>query len=75
MRINVTNRLPESTTVHRHGLILPNAMGGPTHVPQDPIENGGAYRYEFSAVQSGTYFYHSHDHVHRQQALGDVALY
>lgn len=70
VRINVTNRLPESTTVHWHGLILPNVMDGPAHVTQDPIENGGVYRYEFTAVQSGTYFYHSHDHVDRQQALG-----
>lgn len=70
VRINVTNRLPESTTVHWHGLILPNVMDGPARVTQDPIENGGVYHYEFTAVQSGTYFYHSHDHVDRQQALG-----
>ena len=70
VRINVTNHLPESTTVHWHGLILPNVMDGPAKVTQDPIENGGTYRYEFTAVQSGTYFYHSHDHVDRQQALG-----
>ena len=70
VRINVTNRLPESTTVHWHGLILPNVMDGPAHITQEPIENGQIYRYEFTAVQSGTYFYHSHDHVDRQQALG-----
>jgi FtsP/CotA-like multicopper oxidase with cupredoxin domain len=70
VRINVTNHLPESTTVHWHGLILPNVMDGPANVTQDPIKNGGTYRYEFTAVQSGTYFYHSHDHVDRQQALG-----
>ena len=70
VRINVTNRLPETTTVHWHGLILPNVMDGPANVTQAPIENGDMYRYEFTAVQSGTYFYHSHDHVDRQQALG-----
>jgi manganese oxidase len=70
VRINVTNRLPESTTVHWHGLILPNVMDGPAHITQEPIQNGSVYRYEFTAVQSGTYFYHSHDHVDRQQALG-----
>src|SRR3546814_12144056 len=70
VRINVTNRLPETTTVHWHGLILPNVMDGPAHVTQEPIENGDIYRYEFTVVQSGTYFYHSHDHVDRQQALG-----
>jgi uncharacterized membrane protein len=70
VRINVTNRLPESTTVHWHGLILPNVMDGPAEVTQKPIQPGEVYRYEFTAVQSGTYFYHSHDHVDRQQALG-----
>jgi FtsP/CotA-like multicopper oxidase with cupredoxin domain len=70
VRINVTNRLPDTTTVHWHGLILPNVMDGPAQVTQAPIENGAVYRYEFTAAQSGTYFYHSHDHVDRQQALG-----
>src|SRR3989441_1775480 len=70
VRINVTNRLPETTTVHWHGLVLPNIMDGPAHITQEPIENGSLYRYEFTAVQSGTYLYHSHDHVDRQQALG-----
>jgi FtsP/CotA-like multicopper oxidase with cupredoxin domain len=70
VRIDVTNRLPETTTVHWHGLVLPNVMDGPAHITQKPIENGQLYRYEFTAIQSGTYFYHSHDHVDRQQALG-----
>lgn len=70
VRINVTNRLPESTTLHWHGLILPNEMDGPAEITQEPIPPGGSYRYEFTASQSGTYFYHSHDHVDRQQALG-----
>jgi manganese oxidase len=70
VRINVTNRLPESTTVHWHGLILPNVMDGPAKITQEPIGKGQRYRYEFTVVQSGTYLYHSHDHVDRQQALG-----
>ena len=70
VRIEVSNHLPETTTVHWHGLILPNVMDGPAHITQEPIENGRLYRYEFTAVQSGTYLYHSHDHVDRQQALG-----
>jgi len=70
VRINVTNHLPDTTTVHWHGVILPNVMDGPAQVTQKPIANGQVYRYEFTAVQSGTYFYHSHDHVDRQQGLG-----
>jgi hypothetical protein len=70
VRINVTNKLPDTTTVHWHGLILPNVMDGAARVTQEPIAAGELYRYEFTALQSGTYFYHSHDHLDRQQALG-----
>jgi FtsP/CotA-like multicopper oxidase with cupredoxin domain len=64
IRINVRNHLPESTTVHWHGLILPNILDGPAHITQEPIAiGGGLYRYEFTAVQSRTCLYHSHDHV------------
>jgi FtsP/CotA-like multicopper oxidase with cupredoxin domain len=70
VRIKVTNRLPESTTVHWHGLILPNEMDGPAKITQAPIPPGGNYTYEFTTGQAGTFFYHTHDHADRQQALG-----
>jgi FtsP/CotA-like multicopper oxidase with cupredoxin domain len=70
VRINFHNNLPESTTVHWHGLIVPNEMDGPAKITQDPVPPGGSYTYEFDVGQSGTYFYHSHDHPDRQQALG-----
>jgi manganese oxidase len=70
VRINVTNKLPESTTVHWHGLILPNAMDGPAEITQEPIAPGQTYTYEFTSQQAGTFFYHTHDHADRQQALG-----
>ncbi|MDU6830491.1 MAG: DUF4396 domain-containing protein [Bradyrhizobium sp.] len=70
VRINFRNALPESSTIHWHGLILPNEMDGPAKVTQDPVPPGGSYTYEFDVGQSGTYFDHSHDHPDRQQALG-----
>ncbi|WP_225769648.1 DUF4396 domain-containing protein [Inquilinus sp. Marseille-Q2685] len=70
VRINFTNRLPESTTVHWHGLVVPNQMDGPAEITQAPVPPGGRYTYEFEVGQSGTYFYHTHDHADRQQALG-----
>lgn len=70
IRIKVTNRLPEPTTVHWHGLIVPNSMDGPAQITQPPIPPGGTYTYEFTTQQAGTFFYHSHDHGDRQQALG-----
>jgi FtsP/CotA-like multicopper oxidase with cupredoxin domain len=70
IQINVTNRLPEATTVHWHGLILPNAMDGPAEITQEPIAPGDKFTYEFTTEQAGTYFYHTHAHVDRQQSLG-----
>ncbi|MDX8477920.1 multicopper oxidase domain-containing protein [Mesorhizobium sp. VK24D] len=70
IRINVTNGLPEKTTVHWHGLILPNQMDGPAEITQAPIEPGQTYSYEFTATQHGTYFYHPHAKPDRTQALG-----
>lgn len=70
VRINVSNGLPEETTIHWHGLILPNQMDGPAEITQDPIRPGGSYTYEFTASQHGTYFYHPHAKPDRTQALG-----
>lgn len=70
VRFNVTNHLPEPTTIHWHGLIVPNAMDGPAEITQDPIPPGGSFSYEFAVQQAGTFFYHSHTDVDRQQSLG-----
>ena len=70
VRFNVTNRLPESTTIHWHGLVVPNEMDGPAEITQDPIPPGGSFTYEFTVEQAGSFFYHSHDSADRQQALG-----
>lgn len=66
----VRNELPEPTTVHWHGLIVPNSMDGPSNITQRPIPVGGTFTYDFFVRQSGTYFYHSHDNPDRQQGLG-----
>lgn len=70
IRINITNNLPEETSVHWHGLILPNEMDGPAEITQPPIEPGQTYTYEFTTQQAGTFFYHTHREPDRQQALG-----
>ena len=70
VRIRVTNRLPETTTVHWHGLIVPNGMDGPANITQKPIEPGQTFVYEFTTEQAGTFFYHTHNRADRQQALG-----
>ncbi len=70
VRIVVTNRLSEPTSVHWHGLILPNAMDGAAGVTQKPIAPGQSFTYEFTLEQAGTFFYHSHQQADRQQSLG-----
>lgn len=60
VRVHVTNRLEVPTTVHWHGVRLPNAMDGVPHLTQAPIEPGARFVYEFDAVDAGTYWYHSH---------------
>jgi FtsP/CotA-like multicopper oxidase with cupredoxin domain len=70
VRFNVSNHLSEETTVHWHGLILPNDQDGAGEFTQEPIQPGESYTYEFTATQAGTFFYHSHSHVDRQQTLG-----
>ena len=70
IRMIVKNNLPEPTSVHWHGMILPNQMDGPAEITQTPIEPGQTYTYEFTTQQAGTYFYHSHLEPDRQQSLG-----
>lgn len=70
VRVEVTNRLPEPTSVHWHGLVLPNAMDGAADITQRPIRPGETFAYEFVARRAGSYFYHSHSAADRQQSLG-----
>jgi FtsP/CotA-like multicopper oxidase with cupredoxin domain len=61
VKIAVENALASATTVHWHGIRLPNAMDGVPHLTQPPIAaNGGRFAYEFELVDAGTYWYHPH---------------
>ncbi|WP_437914639.1 copper oxidase [Sorangium sp. So ce302] len=75
LRIYVTNSLPEATTVHWHGLVLPNGMDGVAGLTQRPIEPGETYVYEFIVRYPGTYMYHSHFDEMTQIALGAVGMF
>ncbi len=70
VRIVVTNHLPEGTTVHWHGLEVPNAMDGVPMVTQDPIAPGKSFTYEFTVKQTGTFMYHSHCDDLKQISMG-----
>ena len=60
VRIFVTNRLPEHTTVHWHGLILPSGMDGVGGLSHPGIPPNKTYVYEFDLTKSGTFMYHPH---------------
>ena len=60
VRIVVKNELPDPTTIHWHGVEVPNAMDGVPGVTQDPIQPGETFTYEFIAKPAGTFMYHSH---------------
>jgi FtsP/CotA-like multicopper oxidase with cupredoxin domain len=70
VRIVLHNHLPEATTIHWHGLILPNQMDGPAEITQAPVLPGQSFTYAFKAAQHGTYFYHPHANPDRTQSLG-----
>lgn len=75
LRIYVTNRLPEPTTVHWHGLVLPNGMDGVAGLTQKPIPPGETYVYELTLRHAGTFMYHSHYDEMTQIALGMVGMF
>jgi FtsP/CotA-like multicopper oxidase with cupredoxin domain len=60
LRIEVENALEVDTTVHWHGIRLPNRMDGVPHLTQAPIARGGRFLYEFELPDAGTYWYHPH---------------
>ncbi len=60
VRIVVKNELPTPTTIHWHGVEVPNVMDGVPGVTQDPIQPGETFTYEFTAKPAGTFMYHSH---------------
>ena len=69
-RIAVENRLAEDTTVHFHGIRLPNAMDGVPHLTQRPIAPGETFTYEFEVPDAGTYWYHPHVNSAEQVGRG-----
>jgi FtsP/CotA-like multicopper oxidase with cupredoxin domain len=70
VRILVTNKLPEDTSVHWHGVLLPNGMDGVQGLNQPHIKPGETFAYEFTLRQSGTQMYHPHADETLQMALG-----
>jgi len=66
VRVNLTNKLPESTVIHFHGLELPNDQDGVPFITQPPVKPGESYTYEFTVPNAGSHMYHSHHNAAAQ---------
>jgi FtsP/CotA-like multicopper oxidase with cupredoxin domain len=75
VRLLVTNRLKEHTSMHWHGLILPSGMDGVSGLSQPAIEPGETFAYEFTLKQHGTHMYHPHADEMVQMALGMMGMF
>jgi manganese oxidase len=75
VRILVENRLPEHTTIHWHGVFLPNGMDGVGGLTQPHIEPGETYVYEFPLRQNGSFMYHPHADEMVQAAVGMMGMF
>jgi FtsP/CotA-like multicopper oxidase with cupredoxin domain len=70
LRVTVENRLSQDTTIHWHGVRVPNAMDGAPNVTQKPIQPGESFVYEYTVPDAGTYWYHPHSHSAEQVGRG-----
>ena len=75
VRILVTNKLPEHTTIHWHGIFLPNGMDGVGGLTQPHIKPGETYVYEFPLRQHGSFMYHPHADEMVQLAVGMMGFF
>ncbi|MBA4261812.1 MAG: copper oxidase [Comamonadaceae bacterium] len=75
VRLFVTNRLPEHTTIHWHGQRLPNGMDGVGGLNQPQIPAGKTFVYEFEARRPGTFMYHPHADEMVQKAMGMMGFW
>lgn len=74
--IHVRNLMEEETSVHWHGILLPNAADGVPYLTTPPIKPGETYTFSFPVFQNGTYWYHSHTGLQEQVGLyGSIVIY
>ncbi|MFB9053100.1 multicopper oxidase domain-containing protein [Formosa undariae] len=74
--INVTNKMDEETSVHWHGLILPNFYDGVPYLTTPPIKPNTTFQYRIPVNQSGTYWYHSHTMLQEQKGVyGSIVIH
>src|SRR5262245_406705 len=70
LRVRLVNRLPEHTSIHWHGIRLPNPMDGVPYLTQPPVEPGAEFVYEFRPPDAGTFWFHPHCNSIAQMGRG-----
>jgi FtsP/CotA-like multicopper oxidase with cupredoxin domain len=70
VKLIIKNELPESTSIHFHGLELPNDQDGVPFITQPPIKPGQSFTYEFTVPNAGSHMYHSHHNAAKQVGMG-----
>ena len=75
VRVYVTNRLPEPTSVHWHGVLVPSGMDGVSGLSHKPIPPGATFKYEFTLRQHGTHMYHPHFDEMVQMGFGMLGMF
>ncbi|NUP90885.1 MAG: multicopper oxidase domain-containing protein, partial [Candidatus Sumerlaeia bacterium] len=70
VKVTLANEVADATSIHWHGIRLPNAMDGVPHLTQKPVGRGERFVYEFAANDSGTFWYHPHWQSHEQVERG-----
>jgi manganese oxidase len=73
VRVIFENKLPESTSIHWHGLEVPIEQDGIPYISQKPVAPGEKYVYEFTIHQEGTFFYHAHSAM--QEMIGQIGFF
>ena len=73
VRVIFENKLPESTTIHWHGLEVPIEQDGIPYISQKPVAPGEKHVYEFTVHQEGTFFYHAHSAM--QEMIGQIGFF
>lgn len=74
--IRVHNMMKMETSIHWHGILLPNKEDGVPYLTTSPVEAGKTYTFTFPLIQSGTYWYHSHTMVQEQSGLyGSIVIH
>jgi FtsP/CotA-like multicopper oxidase with cupredoxin domain len=74
VRATLRNDLPQHTTIHWHGIRVPNAMDGVQYITQPPVQPGETFTYEFTPPDSGTFFFHPHCNESGQSGRGLLGI-